>query len=140
MIRRPPRSTRTDTLFPYTTLFRSKLARQIRRGELAAPDDDLEADMYEMADDLLEAAGLHWYEVSNWARTPQERSRHNLAYWRGADWWGYGQGEHSHLSGVRWGNVRHPAAYEARVAHERRSAVWGKGWVVRVEPGGGRAH
>ncbi|MCK6065487.1 MULTISPECIES: radical SAM family heme chaperone HemW [Microbacterium] len=94
----------------------TKLARQIRRGELAEPDDDLEADMYELADDLLGAAGLEWYEVSNWARGPEHRSRHNLAYWRGADWWGYGPGAHSHVSGLRWWNVRHPAAYAARLA------------------------
>ena len=94
----------------------TKLARQIRRGELAEPDDDLEADMYELADDLLGSAGLEWYEVSNWARGPEHRSRHNLAYWRGADWWGYGPGAHSHVSGLRWWNVRHPAAYAARLA------------------------
>jgi len=93
----------------------TKLARQIRRGELAEPDDDLEADMYELADDLLSAAGLEWYEVSNWARGPKHRSRHNLAYWRGADWWGYGPGAHSHVAGLRWWNVRHPAAYAARL-------------------------
>lgn len=93
----------------------TKLARQIRRGELAEPDDDLEADMYELADDLLSAAGLEWYEVSNWARGPEHRSRHNLAYWRGADWWGYGPGAHSHVAGLRWWNVRHPAAYAARL-------------------------
>ncbi|QEW03264.1 radical SAM family heme chaperone HemW [Microbacterium lushaniae] len=94
----------------------TKLARQIRRGELAEPDDDLEADMYELADDMLGAAGLQWYEVSNWARGPEHRSRHNLAYWRGADWWGYGPGAHSHVAGLRWWNVRHPAAYAARLA------------------------
>lgn len=101
----------------------TKLARQIRRGELAEPDDDLEADMYELADDLLEAAGLHWYEVSNWARTPQQRSRHNLAYWRGTDWWGYGPGAHSHVAGVRWWNVKHPAAYAARLAQGESPAA-----------------
>jgi oxygen-independent coproporphyrinogen-3 oxidase len=94
----------------------TRLARQIRRGELAEPDDDLEADMYELADDLLTAAGLSWYEVSNWARTPEQRSLHNLAYWRGADWWGFGPGAHSHVAGMRWWNVRHPAAYAARLA------------------------
>jgi putative oxygen-independent coproporphyrinogen III oxidase len=93
----------------------TKLARQIRRGELAEPDDDLEADMYELADEMLTAAGLGWYEVSNWARTPAQRSRHNLAYWRGTDWWGYGPGAHSHVEGLRWWNVRHPAAYAARL-------------------------
>ena len=45
----------------------TKLARQISRGEVAQPDDDLQADMYELADDRLSAAGYDWYEVSNWA-------------------------------------------------------------------------
>ena len=94
----------------------TKLARQIRRGEVAEPDDDLQADMYELADARLTEAGLHWYEVSNWARAPEQRSRHNLAYWRGDDWWGFGPGAHSHIAGLRWWNVKHPAAYAQRLA------------------------
>ncbi|MDZ8172856.1 radical SAM family heme chaperone HemW [Microbacterium xanthum] len=94
----------------------TKLARQIRRGEVPAPDDDLQADMYEMAESMLTAAGLGWYEVSNWARTDADRSLHNLAYWRGTDWWGFGPGAHSHVAGLRWWNVKHPAAYAARLA------------------------
>lgn len=94
----------------------TKLARQIRRGEVAAPDDDLQADMYELADDLLTGAGFGWYEVSNWARDDARRSRHNLAYWTGADWWGFGPGAHSHIAGVRFWNVKHPAAYAQRLA------------------------
>ena len=93
----------------------TKLARQIRRGEVAEPDDDLTADMYELADASLAAAGYGWYEVSNWATGPEHRSRHNLSYWRGADWWGIGPGAHSHVGGVRWWNVKHPAAYAQRV-------------------------
>jgi oxygen-independent coproporphyrinogen-3 oxidase len=88
------------------------LARQVARGELPAPDDDDLADKYELADDALTAAGLEWYEVSNWGRP----CRHNLAYWRGADWWGVGPGAHSHVGGTRWWNVKHPAAYAARLA------------------------
>ncbi|MGV9193129.1 radical SAM family heme chaperone HemW [Microbacterium sp. MC2] len=94
----------------------TRLARQIRRGEVPAPDDDLQADMYELADELLAAAGFGWYEVSNWARSDTDRSRHNLAYWQGADWWGYGPGAHSHVAGLRWWNVKHPAAYAQRLA------------------------
>lgn len=94
------------------------LARRIRRGELPEPDDDLEADMYELADVTLAAAGFDWYEVSNFSRGPQHRSQHNLAYWRGDDWWGIGPGAHSHVGGVRWWNVRHPAAYADRVRAE----------------------
>ncbi|HEX6955554.1 MAG TPA: radical SAM family heme chaperone HemW [Agromyces sp.] len=94
----------------------TKLARQIRRGELAGVDDDLAADMYELADDLLAAAGYQWYEVSNWATDAAHRSRHNLGYWRGDDWWGVGPGAHSHVGGVRWWNAKHPAAYAERLA------------------------
>ncbi|HEY5321026.1 MAG TPA: radical SAM family heme chaperone HemW [Galbitalea sp.] len=93
----------------------TKLARQIRRGEVATPDDDLQADMYELADSVLGAAGYEWYEVSNWAKGPDHRSRHNLAYWQGHDWWGVGPGAHSHVGGVRWWNVKHPAAYADRI-------------------------
>ncbi|MFC6286693.1 radical SAM family heme chaperone HemW [Nocardioides sp. GCM10027113] len=92
------------------------LARQIRRGELPMPDDDDLADKYELADDRLTAAGLHWYEVSNWARDEAARCRHNVLYWKGADWWGAGPGAHSHVAGVRWWNVKHPAAYAQRLA------------------------
>lgn len=94
----------------------TKLARQIRRGEVPAPDDDLQADMYELADAALAGAGYDWYEVSNWSRGPGQRSRHNLAYWRGQDWWGYGPGAHSHMAGLRWWNVKHPAAYAQRLS------------------------
>lgn len=94
----------------------TKLARQIARGEVARPDDDLQADMYELADARLAAAGYRWYEVSNWAVDDAHRSRHNLAYWTGQDWWGVGPGAHSHVGGVRWWNVKHPAAYASRLA------------------------
>jgi oxygen-independent coproporphyrinogen-3 oxidase len=94
----------------------TKLARQISRGEIPSPDDDLAADLYEQADATLAAAGFGWYEVSNWATDEAHRSRHNLAYWTGEDWWGVGPGAHSHVGGVRWWNVKHPAAYAERIA------------------------
>lgn len=92
------------------------LARRVKRGELPMPDEDDLADKYAAADDLFSAAGLEWYEVSNWARDDRARCRHNLGYWTGADWWGVGPGAHSHVGGVRWWNVKHPAAYGDRVA------------------------
>jgi oxygen-independent coproporphyrinogen-3 oxidase len=92
------------------------LARRVSRGQLPPPDDDDLADKYLLADELLTAAGFHWYELSNWARGEAARCRHNLLYWRGGDWWGVGPGAHSHVGGVRWWNVRHPAAYAARIA------------------------
>ncbi|TFC96702.1 MULTISPECIES: radical SAM family heme chaperone HemW [Cryobacterium] len=93
----------------------TKLARQIKRGELAPVDDDVQAEFYELADDLLSQAGYGWYEVSNWATDDVHRSRHNLAYWRSQDWWGVGPGAHSHIGGVRWWNVKHPSAYGDRI-------------------------
>ncbi|CAM5780766.1 radical SAM family heme chaperone HemW [Cellulomonas persica] len=93
----------------------TRMAVQVRRGELVLPDADDQAAKYELADELLTEAGLGWYEVSNWARGPQHACRHNLAYWRGDDWWGIGPGAHSHVGGVRWWNVKHPRAYAARL-------------------------
>lgn len=101
----------------------TKLARQIRRGEVPTPDDDLQADMYELADSRLAEAGFEWYEVSNWARSAEQRSRHNLAYWRGGDWWGFGPGAHSHVGGLRWWNVKHPAAYAQRLSASESPAA-----------------
>jgi putative oxygen-independent coproporphyrinogen III oxidase len=95
------------------------LAARVRRGELPAPDDDVAADRYLAAERALSAAGLGWYEVSNWARSPAGRCRHNLLYWTGGDWWGLGPGAHSHVGGVRWWNVKHPATYSARLAEGR---------------------
>ena len=93
----------------------TKLAAWVRRGEIPRPTDDDEADKYELADALLAEADYHWYEVSNWARTPADRCRHNLGYWDGSSWWGAGPGAHSHVGGGRWWNVKHPTAYESRV-------------------------
>lgn len=94
----------------------TKLARQIKRGEVPAPDDDLQADMYELANERLGAAGYDWYEISNFSRDELTRSRHNFAYWQGGNWWGFGPGAHSHVGGLRWWNVKHPAAYAQRLA------------------------
>ena len=93
----------------------TRLAARIRRGELPAPDDDVLADRYLIADEHLAESGLTWYEVSNWAVSPQAECRHNRLYWTGGDWWGVGPGAHSHVAGTRWWNVRHPAAYAQRM-------------------------
>jgi len=94
----------------------TRLAARMQRGELPRPDDDVAADRYLIADEMLSAAGFEWYEVSNWARSRAARSRHNLLYWTDADWWGFGPGAHSHRDGVRWWNVKHPTTYAARLA------------------------
>ena len=91
----------------------TRLGRSVARGLLPAPDDDVLADRYLLAEQALD--GLGWYEVSNWG----EPCRHNLGYWRGGDWWGVGPGAHSHVGGVRWWNVKHPATYADRLAAGR---------------------
>jgi len=90
----------------------TKLAAQIRRKEVAEPDEDLTAEKQELAGSLLEAAGLPWYEVANWG----EPSIHNKAYWYSKNWWGYGPGAHSHINGNRFWNRKHPLAYQQAVA------------------------
>ena len=94
----------------------TKLAAQVRRGQVTMPDDDDEADKYELADSMLAVAGYSWYEVSNWATDPSLRCRHNELYWSDANWWGIGPGAHSHVGGVRWWNRKHPAAYASVLA------------------------
>ena len=94
----------------------TRLAARIKRGEIPPPDDDKLADRYLAADKLFGAAGMSWYEVSNWASGPDAACRHNLLYWTGGNWWGVGPGAHSHVGGTRWWNVRHPSAYAGRIA------------------------
>jgi oxygen-independent coproporphyrinogen-3 oxidase len=109
---------RPDHISAYSLIVEegTALARRVRRGELPMPDEDDLADKYLLADERLAADGLEWYEVSNWARDEASRCRHNILYWTGADWWGVGPGAHSHVGGVRWWNVKHPAAYAQRLA------------------------
>jgi oxygen-independent coproporphyrinogen-3 oxidase len=92
----------------------TKLAAQIKRGEVAPVDDDLTAEKYLVADKAFTAAGFEWYELSNWAKSGS-LSKHNLAYWLGDNWWGAGPGAHSHLNGKRFWNVKHPNLYKERV-------------------------
>lgn len=92
----------------------TKLAAQIKRGEVAQVDDDLTAEKYLVADKAFTAAGFEWYELSNWAKSGS-LSKHNLAYWLGDNWWGAGPGAHSHLNGKRFWNVKHPNLYRERV-------------------------
>ena len=92
----------------------TKLAAQINRGELTMPPDDQSADKYLLADQLFEAAGFSWYELSNWSK-PGGQCRHNIAYWDGSFWWGVGAGAHSYLNGKRWWNVKHPSSYQEKI-------------------------
>jgi len=108
----------TDHISSYSLIVEpgTKLARQVKSGEVEAPSDDLHADMYELTEVLLSNAGFINYEVSNWSKSDAERSGHNMAYWKSMDWWGFGPGAHSHVGGVRWWNVKNPAAYSDRIS------------------------
>ena len=101
------------------------LAAAVRRGTLPAPDDGDQARRFSYADERLRAAGFDWYEVSSWALDERAQCRHNTGYWRSDDWWGIGPGAHSHVAGVRWWNVRRPAAYARRV-HDGQSPAAGR--------------
>jgi len=98
----------------------SRLGREILRGGSRygapeTPDEDMIADLYELAVERLERAGLLRYEISNFAR-PGRQSLHNLKYWRLEPYAGFGAGAHS-FDGVRrsW-NVESAAAYIDRVS------------------------
>ena len=92
----------------------TKLAAQIKRGEIEQLDDDLTAEKYLVADKSFSAAGFHWYELSNWAKN-DSKSQHNLSYWNGENWWGIGPGAHSHINGERFWNVKHPNSYKEKI-------------------------
>lgn len=92
----------------------TKLAAQVKRGDVVVPDDDETADKYLLADEKFREAGMDWYELSNWSK-PGSECKHNLFYWYGENWWGAGPGAHSHINGRRWWNVKHPTAYKERM-------------------------
>lgn len=110
----------------------TKMGRQIAAGTLPRPDDDDEALKYEIADAMFTDAGLHWYEISNWA-VPGYESRHNLGYWRNVDWAGLGPGAHSHYNvvtgydtkyantgnrGLRSWDITHPRMWGAAINND----------------------
>lgn len=105
-----------DHISAYALIVESgtKLAAQIKRGELSMPDDDVMADMYLLIDKLCEAHSFSWYELSNWSK-PGHECRHNIAYWENMNWWGLGPGAHSHINGKRFWNVKHPTAYKQKL-------------------------
>lgn len=90
------------------------LDARIRVGEVAAPDDDDQAEKYRMTAERLASAGFERYEISNWAQ-PGKQCRHNQCYWTQGDYLGIGCAAHSHAGGLRWWNVRTPERYIAAV-------------------------
>jgi len=86
------------------------LGRKVAAGIVPAPDPDLQADMVELACELLGGAGYLHYEVSNWAK-PGFECRHNLGYWERRPYLGLGAGAHSSRGSRRWWNLRPPEQY-----------------------------
>jgi len=100
---------------------RTPFYRRQQRGQLIVPDDEVQAAMFERAEQLLTAAGYVHYEISNYA-LPGWRSRHNQHYWRHGDYLGFGAGAHAYFQGRRWENERLPPRYMRAIA-ERGEAV-----------------
>ncbi len=103
------------SLYSLTVEEGTPLAAAVARGKLPAPDPDLAADMYELAQDMLFSSGFLHYEISNWARTTDLMCEHNLIYWRNEPYLGLGAGAHSWLGGRRWSNSPEPRAYVKQV-------------------------
>ncbi|MDA0179690.1 radical SAM family heme chaperone HemW [Solirubrobacter phytolaccae] len=110
-------SAEPDHLSTYSLIVEpgTRLAAQVRRGELVTPGEAVIVDRFETAERVLAEAGMHWYETCSWATSEAAWCRHNLGYWGGDDWWGAGPGAHSHVGGVRWWNVLHPKAWSERL-------------------------
>jgi len=92
----------------------TRLAARVARGEIPNPSDDVAAHRYELIDEKLRSLEMTWYEVSNWSK-PNGECRHNIAYWKNQDWLGIGPGAHAHANGTRSWNLKHPAAWAAKV-------------------------
>ncbi len=98
------------------------LHRRLQAGKIGGINSDDQADKYLLADKLLSKNGFNWYEISNWSQ-PGFESQHNLNYWTNKNWWGYGPGAHSHLSGTRWWNVKHPATYSSQLLNKKTAVA-----------------
>ena len=120
------------SLYPLTLEEDTPLAQRVARGELPFPDEDLAADMYLLAEEMLDAAGYEHYEISNWARMLPGcscgelgylASRHNLTYWRNEPYLGFGAGAHSYFGAQRYYNALSPAEYIVRLESGRSPQV-----------------
>jgi len=103
------------SLYALTIEDDTPLGRQVSKGVLPMPDDDIVAEMYELAEAYLAAEGYEHYEISNWAREPRFVCRHNLHYWRNERYLGLGAAAWSYDGTRRYGNIEFPRAYIARL-------------------------
>ncbi len=110
------------SLYALTIEENTPLMQWLNRGLITAPDDDVAADMYDWAGELLLDSGFAQYEISNWARWGDEadegrdhRCQHNLQYWRNLPYLGFGAGAHGYSSGIRTANVLLISEYISRM-------------------------
>ncbi|MEY3470488.1 MAG: hypothetical protein RLZZ575_948 [Actinomycetota bacterium] len=92
----------------------TKMGNDLKTNKIQKVNDDLVADKYLLADEILENHGFKWYEISNWSFN-NLKSRHNLNYWQNNNWWGFGPGAHSHIEGNRWWNLKLPNQWRERL-------------------------
>jgi oxygen-independent coproporphyrinogen-3 oxidase len=100
-------------------------------GRIIPGDEDLCADMYEFADERLQAEGYANYEISNWA-LPGHQSRHNLTYWQNLPYMGMGAGAHSFFGGRRFSNVLDPQEYISLLKKQQRPEAEGE-FIDRIQ-------
>ncbi len=103
------------SLYALTLEHGTPMQQKVELGLIPAPDEDVAADMYEAASDILAGAGYKQYEISNWARDNNKGGiyscRHNLQYWRNLPYIGVGAGAHGYIDGSRTVDVLTPGAY-----------------------------
>jgi oxygen-independent coproporphyrinogen III oxidase len=99
------------SLYALTLEKGTSMYNQIAEGHLPLPDEDLVAEMYSASEGLLAGLGWDHYELSNWARTPEFRCRHNLEYWHNGTFIGVGAAAHSYWQGQRYWNFPEPGKY-----------------------------
>lgn len=99
----------------------TKMGNDLKSNKIQNVNDDIAADKYLLADELLEKHGFSWYEISNWSFNDLY-SRHNLNYWKNNNWWGFGPGAHSHVEGTRWWNLKLPNQWRERLEKNQSPA------------------
>ncbi len=119
------------SLYQLTIEPETAFARRVARGQLTPPDVEAAATLYEITQEVCEAAGFPAYEISNHTRAEAARSAHNLLYWQSGDWIGVGPGAHGRVShgGARLAleAQRRPADYIDAVREH------GIGWITETQ-------
>lgn len=98
------------------------IARRITKQELPPIDDDLQAELFNYAREMLGLFGYTHYEISNFAQ-PGFECHHNVLYWKNGDYLGLGAGAHSHFNDIRYSNVKEPENYIGRIMKDGGAKV-----------------